>query len=60
MKTILIGFGDIAEKYLPVLKELNCEIIGVVVRNHEKALEKSKKFGISNVFRTIDDIPIDE
>ena len=37
MKTVLIGFGDIAEKYLPVLKELNCEIIGVVVRNHEKA-----------------------
>ena len=60
MKTVLIGFGDIAEKYLPVLKELNCEIIGVVARNHEKALEKSKKFGISNVFRTIEDIPIDE
>jgi predicted dehydrogenase len=60
MKTVLIGFGDIAEKYLPVLKELNCDVIGVVARNYEKALEKSKKFGITNVFKTIEDIPIDE
>ena len=40
MKTVLIGFGDIAEKYLPVLNELNCEVIGVVTKNYESALLK--------------------
>ena len=60
MKTILIGFGDIAEKYIPVLRELNCDIIGVVGRDYKKTLEKSKKFGISNVFNSIEDIPVHE
>ena len=43
MKTILIGFGDIAQKYLPVLNVMNCEVIGVVTKNYERALLKSKK-----------------
>ena len=60
MKTILIGFGDIAEKYIPVLTELNCDIIGVVGRDYKKTLEKSRKLGISNVFKSIENIPVHE
>jgi len=60
MKTVLIGFGGIAEKYLSVLRELNCDVIGVVARDYKKVLEKSKKFGIPNVFDNIENIPIDK
>ena len=60
MKTILIGFGDIAEKYLPVLNELNCEVIGVVTKNYESALLKSKKYSIPQAYKSIKDIPISE
>ena len=57
MKTILIGFGDIAQKYLPVLNELNCEVIGVVTKNYESALLKSKKYSIPQAYKSIKDIP---
>tara|TARA_B110000438_G_scaffold194174_1_gene185761 strand:+ start:12973 stop:13899 length:927 start_codon:yes stop_codon:yes gene_type:complete len=60
MKTVLIGFGDIAEKYLPVLNELNCEVIGVVTKNYESALLKSKKYSIPQAYKSIKDIPISE
>ena len=60
MKTVLIGFGDIAEKYLPVLNRLNCEVIGIVTRNFERGLLKSKKFSIPQVYKSIEDIPINE
>ena len=60
MKTILIGFGDIAQKYLPVLNELNCEVIGVVTKNYESALLKSKKYSIPQAYKSIKDIPISE
>lgn len=60
MKTVLIGFGDIAEKYLPILNELNCEIIGIVTKKFENALLKSKKFSIPQAYKTIEDIPINE
>jgi len=60
MNTVLIGFGDIAEKHLSVLRELNCNVIGIVTRDYKKAIEKSKKFGIPNVFKSIENIPIDE
>lgn len=60
MKTILIGFGDIAEKHLSVLQELKCEVLGVVGRNYEKTLEKSKKFKISNVFNDLENLPFEQ
>ena len=60
MKTILIGFGDIAEKYIPVLNELDCEIIGVVGRDFKKTLEKAKKNGITNVFDSVNNIPFND
>ena len=56
MKTILIGFGDIAEKHLDVLKELNCDVIGILTKNYDKALVKSKKFGIPNTYTSIQEI----
>lgn len=60
MKTVLIGFGDIAEKHLSVLNKLDCNVIGIVAKNYEKAVEKSKKFNIPNVYKSIENIPIDE
>lgn len=60
MKTVLIGFGDIAEKYLPILNELNCEIIGIVTKRFENTLLKSKKFSIPYAYRSIEEIPISE
>ena len=60
MKTVLIGFGDIAEKYLPVLNRLNCEVIGVVTKNYKSALLKSKKYSIPQAYKSIKDIPISE
>ena len=56
MKTILIGFGDIAEKHLDVLKELNCDVIGILTKNYDKALIKSKKFSIPNTYTSIQEI----
>ena len=56
MKTILIGFGDIAEKHLKVLKEFNCDVIGILTKNYDKALIKSKKFGIPNTYTSIQDV----
>jgi predicted dehydrogenase len=60
MKTVLIGFGDIAEKYLPVLNELNCEVIGIITKNFKSGLLKSKKYSIPQVYKSIKDIPISE
>jgi predicted dehydrogenase len=57
MKTVLIGFGDIAEKHVPVLRELGCEITGLITKNYEKALEKAKKFEIPCVYKSIEEIP---
>ena len=60
MKTILIGFGDIAEKHLAVLKKFDCDIIGAVGRNYHKTADKAKKLKISNVYESIENIPADE
>ena len=60
MKTILVGFGDIAPKHLEVLREFNCEVIGIVARNYDKAIIKGKEHGIDKVYKTIDNISADE
>jgi len=56
MKTILIGLGDIVSKHLEVLNEFNCEVVGVLTRNYDRALVKAKQFGIETVFRSINEI----
>ena len=60
MKAILIGFGDIAEKHLSVLRELDCDVIGIVARDYKNALEKAKKFDIPYVFKSIETIPFEK
>lgn len=60
MKTVLVGFGDIAPKHLEVLKEFNCEVVGIVTRNYDKAVIKGKTHGIEKVYKSIDSISKDE
>ncbi|TLX80360.1 MAG: Gfo/Idh/MocA family oxidoreductase, partial [Thaumarchaeota archaeon] len=60
MKTVLIGFGDIAPKHLDVLKELNCNIAGIVTRRYHTGIIKAKEFGIDKVYRSIDEISDNE
>ena len=60
MKAILIGFGDIAEKHLAVLKKFDCDVIGAVGRNYQKTADKAKKLKIPNVYESIENIPVDE
>lgn len=55
MKTILIGFGDIAEKHIQVLKKLDCQITGIFSRTYENTLHRSKKFGHFNIFKSIEE-----
>lgn len=55
MKAILIGFGDIAERHLDVLKVHKCDVIGILTKNYDKALIKSKKFGIANIYTSFQD-----
>jgi len=54
-----VGFGDIAPKYVDVLKKFNCQI-GVLSRNYEKTVSKAKKFGITEIFSSVNQIPMDE
>jgi len=56
MKAILIGFGDIAERHLDVLKAHKCNVIGILTKNYDKALIKSKKFGIPNIYTSFQDV----
>lgn len=56
MKSVLIGLGDIAPKYLEVLSKLQCNIDGIVVRNYDKAREKAKNFGIKKIYKSLDEI----
>ena len=42
MKTVLIGFGDIGPKHLEVLKNNNCDVVGLITKNKEKALSGLK------------------
>jgi len=56
LKTALIGFGDISEKHISVFHEFGCEIDGVLVQNSDVYVEKSKKFGISKFYKTLDEI----
>jgi predicted dehydrogenase len=56
LKTALIGFGDISEKHISVLNELNCKIDGVLVQNPTAYVEKSKKFGIDKFYTSLDEI----
>ena len=60
MRTILIGFGQIASKYVEVLKELNCKIVGILTRDYEKGIVNAKKFGINKVYRSLDEISGDD
>lgn len=60
MKTVLVGFGDIAEKHLAVLSELKCEVIGVIGRDYNKTLKKSKEFKIPNVYDKLEKIPFED
>ena len=39
-----------------MLKELNCDVIGILTKNYDKALVKSKKFGIPNTYTSIQEI----
>lgn len=56
MKTVLIGFGDIADKHISVLNELGCEIVGIFTRNPKNYIQKQEKFGISKMFQTLDEV----
>jgi predicted dehydrogenase len=59
LRTIVIGFGDIAPKHLEVLKEFNCEVAGIVTRNYDRAIIKAKNHGIK-AYKTIDSISFKE
>ena len=56
MKTILIGFGLIAPKYVEILNALGCEIVGILARNFDKASINAKKFGIKKIFKSLEEI----
>jgi len=56
LKTIFIGLGDIAQKHIEVLKNIDCKVAGVLTRNYEKTLEKANQFGIEKVYKSIDEI----
>ncbi len=56
MKTILIGFGLVAPKYVEVLNVLGCEIVGILARNFDKATVNAKKYGIKKIFSSIEEI----
>jgi predicted dehydrogenase len=56
MKTIIIGFGTIAPKYVEVLESLQCKIVGIIARDFEKAQNNARRFGIEKVFRNIDEL----
>ena len=59
MNTVIIGFGDLAPKYVEVLNELNHNIIGVVGRDFENTINKTKMFKL-NTFRTISEIKLEK
>lgn len=59
MRTVLVGFGDIAEKHVPVLREFGCEITGIATKSYEKALEKAKKYNITKAYKSVEEIPGD-
>ena len=51
----IIGAGDIAEKHLKVLKNINdFSVFGIVSRTKKKAKKLGKKFGIKKIFNNID------
>ena len=52
MRAVLVGFGDIAKKHLPVFQELNCEISYIVTNGHQNTINNGKKSG----FKTIDSV----
>jgi len=56
MKTILIGFGNVVAHHINVLKELNCDIVGVFSRTYDSAKEHAQKFGIDTIFKTFEEI----
>jgi len=60
LKTVLIGFGDIAPKYLEVLNQLNCKVTGILTRNYDTGLEKAKKYGIKKAYKSFTEINDDD
>lgn len=60
MRTVLIGFGYIASKHLEVLRELHCEIVGILTRDYEKGITNAKKSDINKVYRSLDEISVDD
>ena len=60
MKSIIVGFGEIAPKYLEVLRELRCDISGILGRNYEKTQSKAKEFGIKKTYSNITEISSDD
>jgi len=56
LKTIFIGLGDIAQKHIEVLKNIDCKVAGVLTRNYEKTLEKANQLGIEKVYKSINEI----
>ena len=59
MRAALIGFGDIAPKHLEVLKNHNCDVVALVTKKREKAIQKASKYNFPATYDSILDIPID-
>jgi len=56
MKTVLIGFGDIAPKHLEVLKNKNCDVVGLITKNKERGIQKARKYKIEHTYDSIAEI----
>jgi predicted dehydrogenase len=57
MKTILIGFGDIAPKHVEVLEQKNCKVVGLVTKNYQNAILNTQKYNLGTAYKSIDDVP---
>jgi len=55
-KTVIIGFGYIAEKHVQVLNSFNCKVVGIYTRTYANTIKQAKKLGIKTVFKTFDEI----
>jgi len=60
LKTVLIGFGDIAPKHLEVLRKSDCEVCGIKTRNLQKAKLNIKEFGIPKAYESLEEIHQDD
>lgn len=60
IRVAVIGTGSIACKvHIPILRELECTIDGLMSRSVESAQRVAERFGVSRIYRAVDEIQAD-